>query len=166
MDSLRQTSLEDLADEIEPGDFLLEDTLSLHQTVERSFDPEASQPADWLNLSLRLEYEAQVVSEKDLQALVAGALDAELPDGFQAQPGPVVISHLSSPKVEEEGSARWRLVASRELQALASRLKSSPAKHPARRAPSSGPALAAPRIGCSPGGASPSSFRIQVTSDQ
>jgi hypothetical protein len=66
---------------------------------------------------LRQEYQASTVSREDLEQLVTGVLEANLPQGYTPLPGTLEIQHLTTSRSEADGTATWRLRASRTLQA-------------------------------------------------
>jgi hypothetical protein len=123
-----------------PDGALLPATLTLSQIAEEAFDPPEIQPADWLHLSLRLEFQALAVSGDDLRSLANRVLDANLPDGFQPVPDSLSLEPLSPPVVGKDGLARWRLKAARNLRP---QLAASQAVFLARGLP---PALAEQRL--------------------
>jgi len=114
--SLRRTALQELQSGLAPGDVLITDSLRLKDTLEAQFWPPEIQPADQLDLSLRLEFDAMTVSAKDIQALAKSVLDANLPDGFHPIEDSLEIEHLSHPILEKDRSAAWELVAQRSIQ--------------------------------------------------
>jgi hypothetical protein len=85
--------------------------------VEETFDPAEAQPADWLYLNLRLEFQGMAASGEDLRMLAAGALDASLPEGFQAVPDSLKLENLSQPLEGKDGSVGWRLRGERDIRA-------------------------------------------------
>jgi hypothetical protein len=114
--SLRRTALEELQSGLAPGDVLITDSLRLKETLEAQFWPPEIQPADQLDLNLRLEFEAMTVSGQDIQALSKSVLDANLPDGFHPLEDSLKVERLTAPRLEEDGSAVWELVAQRSIQ--------------------------------------------------
>jgi hypothetical protein len=114
--SLRLTALQEFAAQLGPDGALLPATLALYQVNEEAFDPPEVQPADWLHLSLRLEFQALAVSGDDLRSLAGRVLDANLPDGFLPVPDSLILEPLSPPVVGKDGLARWRLKAARSLR--------------------------------------------------
>lgn len=102
---------------LSPGDILLSPEPKLARTVQKIFDPTGAEPASQLNLTLRQEYQASTVSREDLEQLVTGVLEANLPQGYTPLPGTLEIQHLTTSRSEADGTATWRLRASRTLQA-------------------------------------------------
>ena len=114
---LQNEASADIQDLLTSGDIILTPEPSLARTVEKSFDPASLGPASQLNLTLRQEYQASKVTREDLERLVTGILDANLPSGYIPLPGTLEILHLTTPRSEADRTARWRLRASRTLQA-------------------------------------------------
>jgi hypothetical protein len=101
----------------------IESTLSLASTLEETYSPapvdgEFTQPATQLTLTLRLEFQVLVVANQDLGDVSQLILDANLPKGYQPLNATLVFEHLGSPVVDEQATARWRMVTSRKLQAI------------------------------------------------
>lgn len=115
--SLQQTAFSELHDRLAPGDLLFTTTLTLTRVLEKSYEPADTVPAENLNLSLRLEYQARIASLDDLHTLATAVLDANLPHGFAPVPGTLRITNITNPVMESETSARWRFHAQRKIQA-------------------------------------------------
>jgi hypothetical protein len=115
--ALKQSALQEIQSGLAPGDLLLANQLGQIQTLEMIYDPPESQPANLLNLRLRLEYQMPIVRASDLNALATTILDANLPPGYAPLPGSLQIEHLTSPAREMPSSYRWQLRAQRQIRA-------------------------------------------------
>jgi hypothetical protein len=115
--SLRQTALADLQAKLTPGDVSLTPTLETVSTLEETFIPAEGQPGDQLDLTLRLELQALVVSGRDLYALARPVLDASLPEGFSPLPDTLSTTVMTQPKLNPDGSTSWTMSAQRALKA-------------------------------------------------
>jgi hypothetical protein len=115
--NLKRSALEELQNGLSKGDLLLTASLQVNHTLEETYDPAELQPADRLSLSLRIEFQAQVVSGEDLQRLTVASLDANLPPGFSPAPEILEIDNLTTPQVGPDGFFQWRLHARRQLYA-------------------------------------------------
>jgi hypothetical protein len=121
--ALQTTALQELrGTEIGPTNIPIEPSLNLVSILEESYSPplvEGSfiQPASQLSLRLRLEFEGLVVTHQDLQEVSLRVLDANLPQGYRPLVGTLEVEHLSNPIVDQDSSARWRMLARRKLQA-------------------------------------------------
>ncbi|HEX6305246.1 MAG TPA: baseplate J/gp47 family protein [Anaerolineales bacterium] len=102
---------------METNDLLLTPSLTRSQTLEEVYDPPQSGPASLLSLTLRLEFQALIISGEDLQQLANTALDANLPEGYVPQSSSLNIEHLSTPTIEAGSRVGWEMKASRALQA-------------------------------------------------
>jgi hypothetical protein len=118
--SLETTALEELGESLQDGDLLVPASLSLVKILEENYQPAQKQPADHLQLSLRLEYQALVISGEDLRALTLAVLNANLPKGFDPLDGSLEIEHLGAPVLGSDSVARWKMGARRQLQARVS----------------------------------------------
>lgn len=124
VEALDKAALEELEKAARQQDGLaIEPSLSLASIVEENYTPRLvegvfTQPAQQLTLLLRLEYQALLVTDQDLQEISARILDANLPQGFEPLPETLTFAHLSSPSIEEASTARWRMQARRHIRAL------------------------------------------------
>jgi hypothetical protein len=115
--ALRQTAVEELASGLQPDDLLVT-TAPISMTVlELTYDPAGYVPANQLRLTLRLEFQTLVVTGRDLRALAAAALDANLPTGFTPLPGTLALTTIRTPGPGDGRSGQWQLYARRELKA-------------------------------------------------
>jgi hypothetical protein len=119
---LEATALDELRGQVKEGQQLLPTSLHQRTIVEESQNPAAGQPADQLQLTMRVEYEAWLVQESDAQAVALAALQANAPAGFRQVPGSLSYSFQDAPAYEpgvgeEPGSVRWTLAISRSLEA-------------------------------------------------
>jgi hypothetical protein len=114
---LRQNALAELEARISTGDMLLLPTLSLKDTLERNYEPAGEQPADRLQLNLRLEFQVYVVWASDLKGLGTALLDANLPKGYAPIAGTLQVTALTQPALVDDLTTRWKLYAQRSVQA-------------------------------------------------
>jgi hypothetical protein len=114
--TLEQNALQEIQTSLNPDDILLDETPMLVNSIEESFFPSELQPANELELILRLEYEVQIVSGEDLDSLAEAILDANLPEGFNPIPGTTLIKHLTTPQLDEGSPAHWRIQFTRNIQ--------------------------------------------------
>lgn len=133
LSTLRKGSEGEIQNLLKPGDLLLSLAPTPSQTLEETYDPPDEQPTNELNLTLRVEFQAQVISGEDLEELAKSALDANLPPGYSPQSGSLEIERQTLPRLEDSGSAHWELKAHRlivarltESQALAAAIGLSP----------------------------------------
>lgn len=125
--SLEDTARDELLGRVRPGERLLVETLRLNEVLEESADPDENQPGDRLQLAMRVEYQALVISEEDLQVVAQSALDANLASGFRPVPGSLQVEFSGPLEVaydEASGDAgggrqwqaRWNLRVERFLE--------------------------------------------------
>ena len=120
---LQANALRELGSEREgPADLPIDSSLTLVSS-EETYDPPMkegvfTQTAETLELTLRLEFQALVVSHQDLHNLATLILDANLPDGYQALPETVEFQNLTSPLLDKQFTARWRVEARRTIKAV------------------------------------------------
>jgi hypothetical protein len=121
-DALYQTLLASAIEEIQTDlteEFLpLSDTPVLSETIEQTYAPSKPEPADQLNLLLRLAFQIPVVKNTDLQFLGQSALEANLQQGFTNLPDTLSVTSLSTPTWDEEAlKAQWQIQAQWQTQA-------------------------------------------------
>ena len=90
-------------------------TLRLRRVLEESYLPGAGQPAAEVGLLLRLEYEFQLVTAADLQALAIPILSATMPKDYGAVPGTLRLE-LGSVVVDDQGVLRWQMTFRQKIQ--------------------------------------------------
>ena len=100
------------------GDFAILPILRFVQVLEQKYQPEEGLPADQLDLTLRLEFQALVVSAQDLQSVVEPVLTASLPEGYEALPGTLKIEPVRAPVMAGTATARWQAHAEQTIQAI------------------------------------------------
>ncbi len=116
-ETARQELLSSTDSNLREGDFAILPSLKLNKVVEQHFQPEDSAPAEQLELTLRLEFLALVVSGQDLRAVAEPVLEASLPEGFTALPGSLQIEHLKTPAMQGAETASWQAEATLTIQA-------------------------------------------------
>jgi uncharacterized membrane protein len=125
--ALQQSATEELKDKLVSGDFLLSPVPRLNQILEKKYIPEETTPAETLELTLRLEFQALVVSAQDLNRLALIVLDANLPKGYTADLGAeqsagsqgVTYTNLTRPVWDATAAvARWQLQAERSIRVV------------------------------------------------
>lgn len=117
--ALEANAMDELSGQIGADRRLIEGSLRLVEVLEETRQPEAGQPSDILQLSMRAEYEVWTVREQDLQAAAAAALNAVLEEDYTPVPGTLRIDFTSSPRWQggSNRSASWDLRVEREAVA-------------------------------------------------
>lgn len=118
---LNTTLVETAQIEIQNGlgidDVLLTPIPKQTNILQEVYEPPEDQPANQLDLTMRVEFQAMVVRGEDLRQLAEAALDANVPAGYRPQPGSLRIVHHGNPIPEENSNATWNMQASRALRA-------------------------------------------------
>ena len=114
---LAETAREKIMKELNSGDLLFENTLSISQTLSEEYDPPAGAAGTKLTLTMQVEYSAQYASVSDLTKLATLTMDAALPSGFRAaaSPGAVTLKPQTNPFLAEDGSLHWTMRAERTI---------------------------------------------------
>lgn len=117
IEDLQVTAMNELQDQLSQDDLLFASTLTLIRVLEETYDPEEVMPSDYLNLTLRLEFEVLTVTSDDIYTLVTKVLDANIVDNYVPIPETLSISFLDEPQISQHAKDRWRIHATRKLQA-------------------------------------------------
>jgi hypothetical protein len=115
--SLEATAMSELSIYLENGDILLSSAPSVHQTLEETYTPDIDQPADQLELKLRLEFQIPYAAGADLYQLGQAVLDRQIPENFTPRPETLQITQLTQPVSPELGEATWKILAEWQLGA-------------------------------------------------
>lgn len=117
LSQLQLTALEELQARLQPGQRLLFETIRILEEVAEERQPEIGQPADQLQLTLRVSFEGWAVAERDVQVVAQSAMDANLTPGFHPLDGTLRADFQQEPALDEDGIPRWTLQAERTLEA-------------------------------------------------
>jgi len=115
--SLYKTALTDLQDSLPEGGYMITTTLELSEVLEETFTPEIGLPGDQVDLTLRLEFTTQYISEANLQSLVIPLMDGSLPEGYVPLPETLSVTHTLPSTPNRDGIVNWTLTADRQVQA-------------------------------------------------
>jgi len=116
-DSLRETALNDLKFELDSGDVILDSAPQVYQVLEEHLSPEIGEPADQLELTLRLEFRIPYAAGADLYQLGRTVLERQVPAGFVPRPETLTITQLNTPLPIGENAASWKIEVSWLLNA-------------------------------------------------
>lgn len=83
---LQQTALNEIISGLSEGDLLLNDTLTPKRVLDEYFFPDPGIASEFLELRLRMEFEAYIVDHQDVKSLANFALDTNLPAGYHPHP--------------------------------------------------------------------------------
>lgn len=117
--ALQETAAEELWGKIQPGQVILPGSLHLNKILEENRQPAENQPGDRLQLSMRVEYQALVVDERDLQAVAQAALDATREPNYRPVEGSLhyeFTGEVPEPGSGQTANARWKMKVERQLE--------------------------------------------------
>jgi hypothetical protein len=117
VDKLKQAALVELKAAIPADDTLISPTLKIIEIIDETTTPAVGEPGNQLNLYMRLRFQSQVVSGKELLNLITPILDANIPSGYTPIINSLLLNHLTIPTLGQDGNAHWTLRAQRNLQA-------------------------------------------------
>ncbi len=113
--SLEAEARAKLLDELQSGDVPFEQTLALAAILSEISDPPPGAAASQLTLTLQAEYSLRYAAASDLTELASLALNASLPAGFFPASQAVTVTSVTAPRLQEDGSVRWKIRAAREV---------------------------------------------------
>jgi hypothetical protein len=108
---LHESALTELNFMLADDDRLLFSDPSDFRIIEEFYYPESPEPADQLELTLRVEFHALIASGDDLKKLASAILDAHLPEGFIPLPSTVEIESQGEPIPQVNGGFQWKVSA-------------------------------------------------------
>ncbi|HET9910367.1 MAG TPA: baseplate J/gp47 family protein [Anaerolineales bacterium] len=104
-----------LAEEVDAGDILFEDTFEVAQVLLEEYDPPPGAASPKLTLTLQVEFSMRYVAASDLTELAALALNASLPSGFSTASEALSVEPVTEPTIDDDGSAHWTVRAERRI---------------------------------------------------
>jgi len=110
LDNLRTTAETQLRAQLQPGDLLLEDTISDAEILQEDFSPPEGQEGKTLSLKMEAQYSARYVLDKDLHQLAASTLGGSAPDGYSTN-SDVTYQTVSNPVTDSEDVTHFDLQA-------------------------------------------------------
>ena len=116
VDKLEQVALSELQSLIPSEDTLIRPTLKIQEIIEETNSPAVGEPGRQLSISLRLQFQSQVISAEVLRSMVTTILDANTISGYVPVPSTLVLTRLTEPRLSEDGNAHWTLQLERIVQ--------------------------------------------------
>jgi hypothetical protein len=110
--SLEQTAQNEFEFNAAPGDVFLSTSAISQQVLEENYMPEIGEPADNLNLNLRMEFQFPYAAEADLHQLGRIVLDRHIDEDYAPRPETLHITQLTKPVPQEAGQVTWKIQAS------------------------------------------------------
>lgn len=106
---LLASALVELEQNLATTDLLLATDDANFTPIEETYTPVEIQPADQLQLTLRIAYEAQIASGVDLKNLGKSVLEANLPENYVSLPETIDINHRTSTIRRQEDQMHWEM---------------------------------------------------------
>jgi len=116
IDKLKQAAMEEMQSLLPHEDILIRPTLKIKEIIEETNSPAVGEPGIRLSLSLRLQFQSQVVSAEVLRSMVTTILDANIISGYVSVPNTLALTRLTEPSLSEDGNAHWTLQVERFVQ--------------------------------------------------
>jgi hypothetical protein len=115
METLESEARLQLAEDLNAGDVLFDDTFMLSQIVSEMYDPPAGAAGTKLTLSMQVEFSALYADASDLTQLASLALNASIPSGFAAVSEELTLKPVTKPILNDDGFTRWTIRAERRI---------------------------------------------------
>lgn len=115
LEELRREAQTALQAQLETGDVLFPDTLTLTQVLDEVYSPPVGQPGKQVSLTLKVEFSASYASGADLSELASAVLNPSLPPGFTASNASLTFEPLTSPVTDADGVTRWNTRVTRPI---------------------------------------------------
>ena len=115
METLASEASTRLAEELNAGDVLFEDTFAVSQIISEVYDPPAGAAGTKLTLTMQVEFSVLYASASDLTELALLALNASIPTGFSAGSDGLTLNALTEPILNDDGFMRWTVRAERRI---------------------------------------------------
>jgi hypothetical protein len=131
---LQQKALGLIEAQLQPGEFLVADSIRVADVMAETFDKAVGEAGDTVNLTLRVAVTGLVVDENDARLVGHAALDGQVPADSALGPQPLEFVRDPAISLDAEGRAHFTLTASGEIVA---RIDESLARHLAQGRPAS-----------------------------
>jgi hypothetical protein len=115
METFEKEARAQLAEEIDAGDILFEDTFIISQILSEEYDPPAGAAGTKLTLTMQAEFSMSYAAASDLTQLASLALNASLPSGFVSASEALTVQPETKPAADNDGSIRWKVRAERSI---------------------------------------------------
>ncbi len=112
---LRNTALEEFNQETPNHYQVITPTLTLKKVIDEQYFPSVGQPANQVDLNLRLEYEIQTINQDTVVNLVQQVMDAHMATGNHAVDSSLRMDNIGKLSVNHTGNATWNIKATRDL---------------------------------------------------
>jgi hypothetical protein len=109
LDELRLTAQGAIEAQLQPGEFLAADTITLTQVLAETFDFAPGEAADALGLTLRVAASAVAVSEAEARSAAQAALEAQVPTEAALTDAPIQFQRSPELSVDADGRVRFSL---------------------------------------------------------
>ncbi|MGQ0600777.1 MAG: baseplate J/gp47 family protein [Anaerolineales bacterium] len=104
---LQQSSLAAIEAQLQPGEFVVSETVTVTQVLAEDFDPALGEASDTISLTLRIAATGTAVSEAQVRAVAVTALEASLPSGAALVADTVRVTRSPAFSVDEAGRIRF-----------------------------------------------------------
>lgn len=115
-DNLVLTAQEEFLSTLDQNDLVLTSDPRLNAVIEEQYSVEVGQPAENLDLTLRLSFSFESVPGDAINLLARQVLQAGMEAGYAPVSAEIQISHKTSPVLDESGRAKWTMLLSRPIQ--------------------------------------------------
>jgi len=117
LDELYKSALIEFEYLIPKDDYILSVDPSNYFIIEEKYSSENTEPSDKLELELQIEFQALTAAGEDLYKLGMGVLEANVPEGYAAQPSTFDFENISAPLIGKNGEYIWDMEAQWQVKA-------------------------------------------------
>jgi hypothetical protein len=114
---LMQDALLQIQSGVNEDDIILSPSISNVEILSETYFPAVGEPANQLNLSMKIKLQAQLVLGETIRAFSNIIMDANTPTGFTQVANSLVITQQSNLTLADDGKAHWTIKAARQVQA-------------------------------------------------
>jgi len=111
LEKLKQSAADAIRSQLQPGEFLAQDSVTLTQIVAETYDRAVGEAADTVGLTLRLAASGLVVDENDARRAAQSALQAQVPAGEALLDGQAQFTRDPVAARDEAGRVHFTMTA-------------------------------------------------------
>ncbi len=112
---LNEAALQEIQAKLTADERMIVGSLRMVSIIQQTREPAAGQPSNVLKLTMRAEFSAWHIQNKDVQKVAQIALDANLDPGMAGIAGSLKCDDLDQPQMQNDG-AHWNIQASRQME--------------------------------------------------
>jgi hypothetical protein len=112
---LQQKALGLIAAQLQPGEFLADDSIHVADVIAETYDKAAGEVGDTVNLTLRVAVTGLAIDENDARLVVHAALLSQVPEGTDLGPQPLGFEREPATTLDAQGRVHFMITATGSL---------------------------------------------------